>query len=673
MPPGTATFYDTPHHEHNEIHVPTLHHEHNETHAPTNQVEQENMVMNVGRANLVDEANHDRSNPSFEGVGSSSAHETAVPPAANPDRAPTSSSSTSALDDIAAGYRIASVPTSYEGATGNWLMIRNNTVEEIRQELRNIIRDGEPEVAGEVAERLCRLLEAPRPSSLVDQTYRNLARPAVDECARVLLRHRPPQPVELEQRELELIRIWEMNIFTSAALNARSGSQVQELRAVEGEGSSAEWNASEGNNEERRTRPRTDDDDVTSLVGTARITSRTPRGHGAQGPGRTTARTAPSSSSGAAPSTGASTLTETTVWLTSRGALREPPPAEEEEPTCTDEAISRWISLLGLYSVPGTSLPTTVPEPVQQDVVMAFSRMGSRARGLMIRSLPQCLNLLQDELLQIAQEVPPRTAPSRPTAGSSTTARGREKKTPDGRPRIDETDQGDMVEVVLDDNDDLPPNEDDDEDSIYLQVTLTSCPTTRLSASTSQVEETQTFGDEEALLPNDDENEDSIYIQVTSTSRPLAYKNALTLQEHEVTALVQSPRQIQRSEQSEPEAEESSGVPGTPGRERSRTPSRLTAGVEPRLPAGIQRWFEGASLRLDLLRQMGGGNRHLLRTFENLVRNREVESYQAYADPFMAWLEAGMLDSDCQHTARPGMGNLGGDAAVGNLVGVFSA
>ena len=92
VPPGTATFYDTPHHEHNEIHVPTLHHEHNETHAPTNQVEQENMVMNVGRANLVDEANHDRSNPSFEGVGS--AHETAVPPAANPDRAPTSSSST---------------------------------------------------------------------------------------------------------------------------------------------------------------------------------------------------------------------------------------------------------------------------------------------------------------------------------------------------------------------------------------------------------------------------------------------------------------------------------------------------------------------------------------------------------------------------------------------------
>ena len=76
-------------------------------------------------------------------------------------------------------YRIASVPTSYEGATGNWLMIRNNTVEEIRQELRNIIRDGEPEVAGEVAERLCRVLEAPRPSSLVDQTYRNLARPAV--------------------------------------------------------------------------------------------------------------------------------------------------------------------------------------------------------------------------------------------------------------------------------------------------------------------------------------------------------------------------------------------------------------------------------------------------------------------------------------------------------------
>ena len=224
----------------------------------------------------------------------------------------------------------------------------------------------------------------------------------------------------------------------------------------------------------------------------------------------------------------------------------------------------------------------------------------------MIRSLPQCLNLLQDELLQIAQEVPPRTAPSRPTAGSSTTARGREKKTPDGRPRIDETDQGDMVEVVLDDNDDLPPNEDDDEDSIYLQVTLTSCPTTRLSASTSQVEETQTFGDEEALLPNDDENEDSIYIQVTSTSRPLAYTNALTLQEHEVTALVQSSRQIQRSEQSEPEAEESSGVPGTPGRERSRTPSRLTAGVEPRLPVGIQRWFEGASLRLDLLRQMGG-------------------------------------------------------------------
>ena len=163
----------------------------------------------------------------------------------------------------------------------------------------------------------------------------------------MLLRHRPLQPVELEQRELELIRILEMNIFTSAALNARSGSQVQELRAVEGEGSSAEWNASEGNNEERRTRPRTDDDDVTSLVGTARTTSRTPRGHGAQGPGRTTARTAPSSSSGAAPSTGGSTLTETTVW---RGALREPPPAEEEEPTCADEAISRCNRLAYLGS-----------------------------------------------------------------------------------------------------------------------------------------------------------------------------------------------------------------------------------------------------------------------------------------------------------------------------------
>ena len=94
--------------------------------------------------------------------------------------------------NFGAHYQVPPLPMDYSRETRNWVGIRNNnTVAEIGEELSHMIRDGEPEVAGQVALQLTELLSAPRSDCLMDQLYRAMATPALDACARVLVRHRP--------------------------------------------------------------------------------------------------------------------------------------------------------------------------------------------------------------------------------------------------------------------------------------------------------------------------------------------------------------------------------------------------------------------------------------------------------------------------------------------------
>ncbi|CAE7410353.1 unnamed protein product [Symbiodinium sp. KB8] len=129
-----------------------------------------------------------------------------------------------------------------------------------------------------------------------------------------------------------------------------------------------------------------DQDDFSSLVATKddRGSSRTPR--------RTTARRP--------------TVTEGTVWLTPAGALHQPPPQSSEAasstgPTTTDEAINMWHELLGFVEPPTDSLPTVIPEHMQEAIQRAVRSMPPRSLGILRRSLPLSLNAVQEEVMEL--------------------------------------------------------------------------------------------------------------------------------------------------------------------------------------------------------------------------------------------------------------------------------
>ena len=73
-------------------------------------------------------------------------------------------------------------------------------------------------------------------------------------------------------------------------------------------------------------------------------------------------------------------------------------------------------------------------------------------------------------------------------------------------------------------------------------------------------------------------------------------------------------------------------------RQRSRSPATRAATARANLSQEVHPWLEAASLRLGLLRNMGGGNDGLLRILEGLMVNRECDSYIQFAEPFVEWV-----------------------------------
>ena len=82
-------------------------------------------------------------------------------------------------------------------------------------------------------------------------------------------------------------------------------------------------------------------------------------------------------------------------------------------------------------------------------------------------------------------------------------------------------------------------------------------------------------------------------------------------------------------------------------RQRSRSPATRAATARANLSQEVHPWLEAASLRLGLLRNMGGGNDGLLRILEGLMVNRECDSYIQFAEPFVEWVAAGMTEPGC--------------------------
>ena len=238
----------------------------------------------------------------------------------------------------------------------------------------------------------------------MDRCYIGCTYQAIDTCVKHSLRYRPNKDIDLSPEWMETVRLLGKGIYEAAAARARNfhradaaAKRRRELllsrRPGQSEGvSQAEEEFTQGKKRQREPvepegvpdAPSSGIEDSLSLVATSTDTSGTPRRSG-----RT--RTL---------------VTESTLWLTPIGARHEPPQeattaVRTQGPTTTEEAIERWLELLGFTETPTESLPTVIAESVQASVQEAVQSMTPRAVGLMRRSLPLCLNAIQDEALEL--------------------------------------------------------------------------------------------------------------------------------------------------------------------------------------------------------------------------------------------------------------------------------
>ncbi|CAE7223916.1 Ank3 [Symbiodinium sp. CCMP2592] len=498
-------------------------------------------------------------------------------------------------EDPVTGFRIW-----HDSRADNWPMMRDQATDIIECNLRYMVRDGDSATAGEIAHQLWEMFEAPCGDSMVDWCYSQAARPARDVCARYARRHRPRDGTDLDEAETDLLHRLEKGVYEAAASNARGIRRMQEYfeqRRARRAAASPPVTPTLSRNTRRRLEPDEGGDDaeldtegdVNSLVGTSQRSSRTPRTTRPNRPDRPRSRTPT-----------VTEVTESTVWLTPHGALHTDPgaPSSTAGPVDTTEAIAEWLQLLGFTDDSGVSLPTTVPEHMQRAVQTALTSMCPRARGLMQRSLPQCLNYIQDELIQLIETgiPPPPTAPRpRPSARpSSAPARPSSGASSSARPPPTTAADSDMVEVIAE--------YDETDEELLMQVGM------RVKGESA--------GHDDACL----------------------VQRGIPLPPHRDLPHADPPAPDNEGDITGPPEQ----VPASP-RSRSRSPAS-TSGEEAEPPAEAQRWLEGAQLRLALLRNCGGGNGGLVRVFRGLVSNRDSPSYEAYARPFVRWLSRGITN-----------------------------
>ncbi|CAE7946760.1 Ank3 [Symbiodinium sp. KB8] len=307
------------------------------------------------------------------------------------------------------------------GPYENWILMKDHAVAEIEMTLRQLVQVEETETAGEIAWRLHEMLQADRGTELVDRCYVGAAYQAIDVCVRYSLRHRPRGGAQIDEGWMDTVRNLEMGIYQAALARVRNYHRAWEaerqrherlMRAQpDPEARREHYDRGQSRTPRRSTTDRgaingEEVEDFTSLVTTSGDTSRTPRRDGRP-------RYRPR-------------VTESTVWLTPQGAMHEAPQAPPEaepssgpsvlpEPSSTDEAVDIWLGLLGFTEEPTDSLPTILPDSLQGIIQDAIASMSPRAVGLMRRSLPTCLNALQDEIMELMRAAATRT---RPGAGS---------------------------------------------------------------------------------------------------------------------------------------------------------------------------------------------------------------------------------------------------------------
>ena len=344
----------------------------------------------------------------------------------------------------------------------DWMHLKEDATYEIRRTLEQLVQVGEEDIAGEVAYKLREALEAPRGESLVDKCYVGCTYQAIDVCVKTSLRHRRRGGIELSEGWMDTVHLLEMGIYRAASARARNYYRAQaaaeqrrqhllrmQPRSDEGDGGSTAGSASHrcksgvspstttddgegslvtaqdtsGSVTPRKGKRKLaqgeegehDEHEVASLVTTTSDTSRTPR--------RTAARRP--------------VVTESTVWLTPEGAFHNPPPSTPHAPaapTTTEEAIDLWLGLLGLSEEPTDSLPTSLSEAVQTRIRATLRDMPPRAIGLLRRSLPLCLNEVQDEVMELIRASSTSSCSREDGAAASSRHGGRASTDPPTRP-----------------------------------------------------------------------------------------------------------------------------------------------------------------------------------------------------------------------------------------------
>ncbi|CAE6970182.1 unnamed protein product [Symbiodinium sp. KB8] len=278
----------------------------------------------------------------------------------------------------------------HEQPQENWIRMKDDATFEIELLLRQLVQVQEQDIAGEMAWRLLQRLETPREDELEDRCFVSATVQAINVCAKYSLRHRPRGGATIPTEWDDTVTMLEAGVMEAAQARVRNYRRQQAAeehrRQVLLQRQPPVQNEEEKckrTRTEKQTKDDVDQDDVSSLVTTGGDTSRTPR---------TPRRVARSRV----------TVTESTVWLTPAGAVHEVPHGGAEatfhqEPTTTDEAIDAWLDIFGFVEPPTDSLPTVLPERLQEDIRRMIQGMSTRAIGLLRRSLPLCLNAVQDE------------------------------------------------------------------------------------------------------------------------------------------------------------------------------------------------------------------------------------------------------------------------------------